>query len=83
MKLKGRHLETIEMIEAESQAVLNRQHDIQDEFKNGRNSGNGAYARKGTSSKMMVVSMPEVSFFFYQMPAPVPEIMDGSLYLHF
>jgi hypothetical protein len=35
IKLKGRRCETIEVIEAESQAVLNTltQHDFQDEFK--------------------------------------------------
>jgi hypothetical protein len=35
-KAKGRHFDTIEVIDAESQAVLNtlREHDIQDAFKN-------------------------------------------------
>jgi hypothetical protein len=35
MKLKGRHFETIEVIEAESQVVLNTltEHDFQDAFK--------------------------------------------------
>jgi hypothetical protein len=34
IKLKGRHFDTIEVIEAESQAVLNTltEHDFQDEF---------------------------------------------------
>jgi hypothetical protein len=34
-KLKGRHFETIEVIQAESQAVLStlREHDFQDAFK--------------------------------------------------
>jgi hypothetical protein len=35
LKLKGRHFDTIEAIEAESQAVLNThtEHDFQDAFK--------------------------------------------------
>jgi hypothetical protein len=35
MKLKGRHFDTIEVIEAESQAVLNTltEHDFQDAYK--------------------------------------------------
>jgi hypothetical protein len=49
MKLKGRHFDTVEMIEAESQAVMNTltEHDFQDAFKDGRSAGNDAYARKG------------------------------------
>jgi hypothetical protein len=45
IKLKGRHFDTIEMIEAESQALLNTptEHGFQDAFKNGRSAGNGAY----------------------------------------
>jgi hypothetical protein len=48
----------------ESQAVLNTltEHDFQDAFKNGRSAGNGAYARKGTSSRVMVASRPKISF---------------------
>jgi hypothetical protein len=43
---------TTKVIEAESQAVLNTltEHDFEDAFKNGRSAGNGAYARKGTTS---------------------------------
>jgi hypothetical protein len=43
------HFGTLEVMEAESQTVLNtlREHDSQNEFKNGRSAGNGAYARKG------------------------------------
>jgi hypothetical protein len=35
IKVKGRHFDTVEMIEAESQAVLNTltEHDFQDAFK--------------------------------------------------
>jgi hypothetical protein len=47
IKLKGRHFDTVEVIEAESQAVLNTltEHGFQDAFKNGRSAGNGAYGR--------------------------------------
>jgi hypothetical protein len=47
IKLKGSHFDTVEVIEAESQAVLNTltEHDFQDAFKNGRSAGNGAYGR--------------------------------------
>jgi hypothetical protein len=46
MKLKGRHFDTIEVIEAESRAVLKTltKHDFQEAFQNGRSSRNGAYA---------------------------------------
>jgi hypothetical protein len=49
IKLKGLRFDTIEVIEAKSQTVLNtlREHDFQDAFKNGRSDGNGAYARRG------------------------------------
>jgi hypothetical protein len=58
------HFDTIEVIEAESQAVLNTftEQDFQDAFKNGRSAGNVAYARKVTTSMTMVASRPEVSF---------------------
>jgi hypothetical protein len=51
IKLKGRHFDTFEVIEAESRAVLNtvKEHDFQDAFRNGRNAGNSAYAWKETT----------------------------------
>jgi hypothetical protein len=60
IKLKGGCFDTIKVIEAESQAVLNtlREHDFQDAFKNGRSAGNGEYMRKGTISRVMVASRP-------------------------
>jgi hypothetical protein len=63
-KLRNCRFDTIEVIGTESQAVLNTftKHDFQDALKNGRSSGNGAYARKGTISKVMVASKPKVSF---------------------
>jgi hypothetical protein len=51
---------TTEVIESESQAVLNilTEHDFQDAFKDGGSAGNGAYALKGTTSRVMVASRP-------------------------
>jgi hypothetical protein len=64
IKLKGRHFDAIEVIEAESEAVLNTltEHDFRDAFKNGRNTGTGADMWKGTTLRMMVASGPKVSF---------------------
>jgi hypothetical protein len=58
MKLKGCHFDTIEMMEAGSEAVLNTlaERDFQDAFKNGRSNGNSAYTRKGTTLNAMVAS---------------------------
>jgi hypothetical protein len=44
IKLKGRHFDANEVIEAESQAMLNTltEHDFQDAFEIGRISRNGA-----------------------------------------
>jgi hypothetical protein len=51
--------------------VLNTltEQDFQDAFKNCRSAGNGAYWRKGTTSRVMVASRPKVSFD--EMAAPV------------
>jgi histone-lysine N-methyltransferase SETMAR len=64
IKLKGCCFDTIEVIEAESQAVLNTltEHNFQDAFKNGRSTGNGVFVWKGTTLRVMVASRPEVSF---------------------
>jgi hypothetical protein len=64
IKLKGCHLDTVELVEAKSQAVLNTltEHDFQNAFENGKSAGNGAYARKGTASRVMVACSPKVSF---------------------
>jgi hypothetical protein len=64
IKLKGRCFDTIDVIKAESQAVLNTltEHNLQDAFKNDKSAGNCAYAQKGTTLKVMVVSRPNVSF---------------------
>jgi hypothetical protein len=44
---------------------------------NGRSAGNAAYARKGTTSRVVVARGPKVSFD--QTAAPVPEIMDDFI----
>jgi hypothetical protein len=70
--MKGSHFDTIEVMEEESQAVLNTrtEHDFQDAFKNGRSAGNGAYVRQGTTSRVMVASRPKVSFCPYSSNSP-------------
>jgi hypothetical protein len=75
-----RHFDTVEVIEAESQAVLNSltEHNFQDALKKWQKRW-GRCIRAEGAYFAMVVSRPKVSFF-YQMAAPVPEIMDGSLY---
>jgi hypothetical protein len=51
IKLRGHHFDTIDMIKAESQAVLNTltEHDFKDAFKKCRSSEADAHARKGTT----------------------------------
>jgi hypothetical protein len=60
MKLKGLHFETVEVIEAESQAELNTliERDFEDEFKDGRSTGK------------------RLKFVFDQIMSLVPEIID-------
>jgi hypothetical protein len=81
IKLKRRHFDRIQVIEAESQAVSNTltEHEFQEALKNVRSPGNDAYARKGTTSWVMVASRYKVNFD--QMVATVPEFMDCYLYL--
>jgi hypothetical protein len=64
IKLKCRNSDTTEVTEVELQAVLNTltEHDFQDPFKNYRSAENSEYTRKGTISRVMVVSRPKVSF---------------------
>jgi hypothetical protein len=66
IKLKGRHFNTMEAMEAEPQAVLDTftGHDFQYALKkNGRSIGQGAYAQKGTTSRVVVAaSRLQVSF---------------------
>jgi hypothetical protein len=76
IKLKGRHFDTIEVIEAESQAVLNTLTNTRMHLKYDRSPGDSVYARKEllrgwwwpVSSKLV----------FYQMAAPAAEIMASS-----
>jgi hypothetical protein len=55
IKLKDHHFDISEVIEGESQAMLNTltKHDFQDVFNNGRSSGNGAYSRKKVTSRVI------------------------------
>jgi hypothetical protein len=64
IKLKDRHFDTIEVMEAASQAVLNTftEHDFQDSFKDVRSAGKGAYTCKGTTSRVTVTSRTNVRF---------------------
>jgi hypothetical protein len=64
MRLKDRCFDTTEMTGAESQAVLNILQNMTSRMllKNGRSAGNGAYAQKGSASKVMVASRHRVSF---------------------
>jgi hypothetical protein len=61
IKQKGRLFYTIEVMKAESQAVLNifPEHVFQGAFKNGRSTGNGAYAWKATTPRLMVACRPK------------------------
>jgi hypothetical protein len=56
--MKDRHLDTVEVFEVKSQAVLNtfKDHNFQNAFKNVRRAGNFAYERKGTTSRVRVAS---------------------------
>jgi hypothetical protein len=73
IKLKDRHFDTTEVIEAESPVVLNTltEHDFQDTFNNGRSTGNGEYWRKGTTSRVMVWPLGP-RLHFDQMAERVP-----------
>jgi hypothetical protein len=63
MKMRCRHYDTLEVIKAESQAVLNSltEHNFQDAFKE-KNAANRAYVQNGTTSRVMLASRPTVSF---------------------
>jgi hypothetical protein len=65
IKIRGHHFDAIEVIKAESQAVLNSltEHDFQDAFKIDRSAGNGAYVQKVTTLRVMVTSRPKLSFW--------------------
>jgi hypothetical protein len=63
-KLKDHHFDTTEVNGAESRAELNTltEHDFQEAFKNVRTVGNGAYARNGTTSRVMATNKPKATF---------------------
>jgi hypothetical protein len=63
IKLKGRHFDTTDVMEVESQAVMNSltEHGFQEAFKNGRSDWNGAFARKGTTSSVMAASRLKIN----------------------
>jgi hypothetical protein len=67
--------DTTEVIEAESQAVLNTltEHDFQDAFKKRQK-------RWERCSGRAIVATVDPKLVFDQMVAPVPEIIDGPLY---
>jgi hypothetical protein len=62
-KLEDRHFDTIEVMEAEPQVMLNSltEHDFQEAIKNGRSTENGAYWGNGTTSRVKVASRYKVS----------------------
>jgi hypothetical protein len=64
LKVRDQNLDTTEVVEAESQEMLNilTEHDFQDVFKNGRSVENGAYEQKGATSKEMEASRPKHSY---------------------
>jgi predicted helicase len=65
IKLKGRHFKRIQVIEAESQSVMNNltEHDFQDAFKKKAEAlGTVHTPRKGADSRVMVASGPKVNF---------------------
>jgi hypothetical protein len=64
IKLKGRDFDTVEVIEAESLAVLNTltEHDFQDAFKKLQKGLERCIHVMGTTSKVMVSRRPRVSF---------------------
>jgi hypothetical protein len=45
-------------------------HDFQDAFKNDRSSGDGPYARRRSTSRVMVASRPKVSFWLDNRTSP-------------
>jgi hypothetical protein len=62
---KDRNFDTMKVIEAESQMVLNAKQNTNSRIhlKSGRSAGNGAYVRKGSISRVMVASRSKVSFW--------------------
>jgi hypothetical protein len=61
---EGRHFYTTEVIDTESQEVLNtlREHDFQDAFKTWQKRWEMCKRAEGTTSRVMVASRPKLSF---------------------
>jgi hypothetical protein len=78
IKQKGRHVDAIEAIEEESQAMLNTliEHDFQDAFKKMAKGRNGV---RGLLRGWWWPVGPKL--VFNQITAPVPKIMSGRLYI--
>jgi hypothetical protein len=61
IKLKGCHIDTFKVIEAELRGENTlTEHDLWDAFKHGRSVGNRGYAQKGTTLRVMMATGPEV-----------------------
>jgi hypothetical protein len=77
--LKGKdwYIETTEVVEAESRAVLRAlsEHDFEDAFQRSRIGGNCADVWKGTTTRVTVPVGPKL--VFNQSAVPVLEIMDN------
>jgi hypothetical protein len=61
------HFDTIEVIKVPN---ILTEHNFQDAFKNGRSTGNSAYAWKGTTLRVIVASTSNVSFWPYVSTSP-------------
>jgi hypothetical protein len=59
IKLKGRHFDRRRFTDCSEHPQRTRRPECI--LKNGRSGGNGAYARQGSTSRVMVASMPKVS----------------------
>jgi hypothetical protein len=77
-KLKDRHFNTTEVTEEETHALLNMSQSMTSMMllNKGRSNGNGAYAKKRTTLRVMVAN--RLKLLFNQMATPIPEIMDES-----
>jgi hypothetical protein len=76
----SRHFDTIEVIEAESQALLNilKKHYFQDAFQKGQKRWERCIHSEEDYLRVMLASRSKVSV---HIAASVPEIVDGSLYI--
>jgi hypothetical protein len=79
MKLKSRRFDAIEVIEAESQVMLNTitEYYFEMHLKAGRSPESGAYARKGTISRVTVVNRPKPRHYGWLFPGCVMRNVKG------